>query len=238
MGEPNNIPRHVAVIMDGNGRWAAARGLPRAEGHAAGVESVREAIKSAVRHGVGYLTLYVFSRENWGRPTEEVDALMELLCRCVRRETPELLRQGVRVVIIGDRSDLPAEVRCDIERIETDTAEQKTITVILALSYGSRGEIAEAARRIAEAALEGRIAVKDITTETVAANLYTAGIPDPDLVIRTGGDQRLSNFLLWQAAYAELYFTPEHWPDFGAASFDRAMAAYGERERRFGLVKP
>ncbi|MCL2560787.1 MAG: polyprenyl diphosphate synthase [Rikenellaceae bacterium] len=237
MGEQNNIPRHVAVIMDGNGRWAVERGLPRAEGHAAGVESVREAIRSAVRHGVEYLTLYVFSRENWGRPTEEVDALMELLCRCVRQETPELLRQGVRVMMVGDRSDLPAEVRGDIERIEADTAEQKTITVILALSYGSRAEIAEAARRIARTAVRGEIAVADITTETVAANLYTAGVPDPDLVIRTGGDQRLSNFLLWQAAYAEFYFTPEYWPDFGAASFDRAMAAYGGRERKFGLVK-
>lgn len=236
MGEDNNIPRHVAIIMDGNGRWARQRGMDRVEGHIRGVESVREAIRSATRHGIGYLTLYVFSKENWGRPAAEVDALMELICKCVREETPELVRQGARIRIIGERRNLPENVQKDIARIEADTAGGKTITVGLALSYSSKSEIAEAVRRIAAAAAEGVIKPEDVTTELISDNLYTAGMPDPDLLIRTGGDIRLSNFMLWQAAYAELYFTPEYWPDFGAESFDRAVKAYALRERRYGLI--
>ena len=236
MGENDNIPRHVAIIMDGNGRWAKARGLDRVEGHIKGVESVRVAIKSAVRHGVGYLTLYVFSKENWGRPQEEVDALMELLCRCVREETPELIRQGARVRVIGERHNLPEKVQADIAKIEEDTARGKTITVILALGYSSKAEITEAVLKIAVAASQGAITPEMITPEMISDNLYTAGMPDPDLLIRTGGDVRLSNFMLWQAAYAELYFTPEYWPEFDAGSFDRAVEAYGKRERRYGLI--
>lgn len=232
----NSIPRHVAIIMDGNGRWARQRGMERVEGHIKGVDSVRETIKSAVRHGVGYLTLYVFSKENWGRPKEEVDALMELLCKCVRDETPELIRQGARVKIIGERQNLPAKVRSDISRIEEDTAGGETVTVILALSYSSKAEITEMVRRIAVAAANGVITPEEVTPELISDNLYTAGCPDPDLLIRTGGDVRLSNFMLWQAAYAELYFTPEYWPDFDGASFDRAVEAYGRRERRYGLI--
>ncbi len=236
MGENENIPRHVAIIMDGNGRWARERGMERVEGHIRGVESVREAIGSAVRHGIGYLTLYVFSKENWGRPAEEVDALMELICKCVGEETPELVRQGARVRIIGERENLPANVQDDIAKIEADTAGGGTITVVLALSYSSKSEITEGVRRIAAAAARGAVKPEDVTPQLISDNLYTAGIPDPDLLIRTGGDVRLSNFMLWQAAYAELYFTPEYWPDFGAESFDRAVEAYGQRERRYGLI--
>lgn len=236
MVENENIPHHVAIIMDGNGRWARERGMERVEGHIRGVESVREAIRSAVRHSIGWLTLYVFSKENWGRPASEVDALMELICKCVREETPELVRQGARVRIIGERANLPANVQEDIARIEADTAGGGTITVVLALSYSSKSEIVEGVRRIAAAAAEGTIKPEDVTAELISDNLYTTGMPDPDLLIRTGGDVRLSNFMLWQAAYAELYFTPEYWPDFGAESFDRAVEAYGRRERRYGLI--
>ncbi len=185
-------PRHVAIIMDGNGRWARERGLDRAEGHIKGVDSVREVVRAAKDRGVEYLTLYVFSTENWGRPQEEVEALMALICKCVRSETPELVAQGVRMRMIGERSDLPAEVRQDMAQIEADTARGKALTVLLAINYSSRAEIATAVRKGGEAFEE---------------HLYTAGVPDPDLIIRTGGDHRLSNFLLWQAAYSELYFT-------------------------------
>ena len=236
MCKNDNIPSHVAIIMDGNGRWARERGMERVEGHIKGVDSVREAIRSAVRHGIGYLTLYVFSKENWGRPASEVDALMELICKCVAEETPELLKQGVRMKIIGERESLPAKVREDMARIEKDTANGGKITVVLALGYSSKSEITEGVRRIAAAASEGKIRPEDVTAQLISDNLYTAGMPDPDLLIRTGGDVRLSNFMLWQAAYAELYFTPEYWPDFGAESFDRAVEAYGRRERRYGLI--
>jgi undecaprenyl diphosphate synthase len=232
MTSRENIPRHVAIIMDGNGRWARARGLDRVEGHVRGVESVRGTIAAAVRHGIGWLTLYVFSQENWGRPTAEVDALMELICSAVANETSELVRQGVRVKIIGDRDRLPDRVRTDVEKIERETAAGQTITLQLALSYGSRSEMVEAVRRIVRSGMRPEA----IDEQTVGEALYTAGSPDPDLVIRTGGDQRLSNFMLWQAAYAELYFVPEYWPDFDEASFDRAVAAYSRRERRYGLV--
>ncbi len=216
-----STPRHVAIIMDGNGRWARDRGLDRVEGHVKGVESVREAVKTAKDNGVEYLTLYVFSTENWGRPRAEVEALMALICKCVRSETPELVAQGVCMRMIGERSDLPAEVRHDMEQIESDTAQGQALTVLLAINYSSRAEIVRAVREGGEAFEE---------------HLFTAGVPDPDLIIRTGGDHRLSNFLLWQAAYSELYFTPEYWPDFGRASFERALADFANRERRWGLI--
>ena len=232
----SKIPRHVAIIMDGNGRWAQKRGKDRVEGHVAGVESVRRVVESAVRHGVKYLTLYVFSQENWGRPPEEVDALMELLCQCVEEQTDQLVEQGVRVKIIGERSALPDAVGERLVEIESKTADCKTITVLLALNYSSRVEIVQGVKKIVDAAQKDGINTEDITTELLSNSLYTGCYPDPDLLIRTGGDCRLSNFMLWQAAYAELYFTPEYWPDFDEASFDRAVEAFGVRERRYGLI--
>ncbi len=230
------IPAHVAIIMDGNGRWAQARGRERGYGHLQGTESVRACIKGALKAGVKYLTFYAFSTENWGRPEEEVDSLMELLCDSVMRESPELQKQGVRIIVIGSRSRLSDKVKRHIDRIEEETAAGSSLTVILAINYSSRSEIARAASRIAAEALAGKLSPVMITENTIAENLFTAGIPDPDLLIRTGGEQRLSNFLLWQAAYAELYFTPAMWPDFGADQFAEAVAEYARRERRFGLV--
>ncbi len=216
---------HVAIIMDGNGRWAEGRGKERFEGHLQGVESVRTAIKSAQKFGVRYLTLYAFSTENWGRPAEEVEALMDLFCTCVVNETPELIAEGVRVRIIGDKEGLSTEVRMHLDKIERDTEGGETLTLLLALNYSSREEITRAARLWN--------AHPDTTFE---AHLYTNGIPDPDLVIRTSGEQRLSNFLLWQAAYAEFYFTPVLWPDFGEAEFKTALDAYASRDRRYGKI--
>lgn len=223
-------PVHVAIIMDGNGRWAKDRSLERVEGHVQGVVSVRNAVKAAKDHGVKWLTLYVFSTENWGRPTDEVTALMALICKCVRSETPELVEQGVAMRMIGRREGLPCEVRQDMAQIEADTAGGKELTVLLAINYSSKVELTEAVQKIVESG------IKEVTPELIADNLYTKGVPDPDLIIRTGGDERLSNFLLWQGAYSELYFTPEYWPDFGEESFGRAVEAFGQRQRRYGLV--
>lgn len=225
-----NTPRHVAIIMDGNGRWARERGLDRAEGHVRGVDSVRETVRAARMHGIEYLTLYVFSTENKGRPKSEVEALMALICKCVCSETPELVEQGVRIRMIGERSELPAEVRRDMARIEADTAGGEALTVLLAINYSSKVELVRAMEKIVASG------VGQVSAEAISENLYTAGVPDPDLVIRTGGDQRLSNFLLWQTAYSELYFTPEYWPDFNGASFEAALAEYARRERRYGLI--
>lgn len=236
MDEKKRVPRHVAIIMDGNGRWAKQRGKERYEGHIEGVAAVREVVRAAVRNGVGYLTLYAFSTENWGRPAEEVDALMTLFCKSVIDETPELIGQGVRVEVIGRRSRFSPKVREHLERIESMTAGGERLTLILAIDYSSREEIAEAARRIACEAAAGRLNPQDITAETVAGALYTAGRPDPDLIIRTSGESRLSNFLLWQASYAELYFPATLWPDFKEKDFDEALEVYAARERRYGLV--
>lgn len=237
MSERNRTPQHVAIIMDGNGRWAELRGLERYEGHAHGVEPVRASLRAAVRHGVRYLTLYAFSTENWGRPSEEVGALMELFCRCVASEMPELLRQGVRVRVIGDRSRFSEEVRGNLGRLEHETRDGETLTLVLALDYSSRAEITDAVRRLAREASEGRISPDAIGEATVSGALWTADIPDPDLVIRTSGEQRLSNFLLWQASYAELLFPEVLWPDFTEETFAEALREYARRERRFGLVK-
>lgn len=236
MSEKKPVPRHVAIIMDGNGRWAKQRGKKRYEGHIEGVAAVRRTVEAAVECGVEYLTLYAFSTENWGRPAEEVDALMSLFCTSVINETPALTEQGVKVEIIGCRSRFSQRVREHLDEIESRTAAGTRMTLILAIDYSSREEITEAARRIAEDAAKGRIAVEDITAETVASALYTAKYPDPDLVIRTSGESRLSNFLLWQASYAELYFPTVLWPDFGAREFAEAMDVYAARERRYGLV--
>lgn len=237
MSDCKRIPQHVAIIMDGNGRWAEMRGKERYEGHAAGVESVRVSLRAAARHGVKYLTIYAFSTENWGRPEKEVEALMELFCRSVACETPELIRQGIRVRMIGDRNRFSQKVRDSLAEIECQTAGGETLTLILALNYSSRDEIVRAVRKIADRVAAGQIAPEQIGEKTLNESLDTAEYPDPDLVIRTSGECRLSNFLLWQASYAELYFPQVLWPDFTEEEFDRALEEYARRERRFGLVK-
>lgn len=233
----NRIPKHVAVIMDGNGRWAEARGKERVEGHIAGVEAVRRALRAAVRHGVKYLTLYAFSTENWGRPEAEVDALMELFCRSIAAETPELRQQGVRIRMIGDRSRFSEKVQRYLADAEEATAGGETITMILALNYSSRDELTRAVRHLAGEAAAERLDPAAVDERRISAALDTADFPDPDLIIRTSGECRLSNFLLWQASYAELWFPEVLWPDFSEEEFDRAIEEYGRRDRRFGLVK-
>lgn len=231
------IPQHVAIIMDGNGRWAQQRGMERPEGHIAGVEAVRRVLKAAVVEGVKYLTLYTFSTENWGRPKEEVEAIMELFCKSVVAETPELKSQGVRAKIMGDRSALSEKVNHYIDRIESETADGERITLIFALNYSSRHEITETFKQMAQRVAEGKLAPESITSEVISQNLYSCDYPDPDLVIRTGGEYRLSNFLMWQSAYSELYFTPTLWPDFDKESLHEAIEAYAGRNRRYGLVE-
>ena len=237
MSEQKRIPQRVAIIMGGNGRWAELRGKERYEGHAAGVEPVRASLRAAARQGVKYLTLYAFSTENWGRPEKEVDALMELFCQSVVNETPELIRQGVRVRMIGERSRFSEKVRSYLAQVEQRTAAGETLTLILALNYSSRSEIVRAVRRIASRSAAGELDPESIDERTVCAALDTAEYPDPDLIVRTSGECRLSNFLLWQASYAELYFPDVLWPDFTEAEFDRAIEEYARRDRRFGLVK-
>lgn len=236
MSEQKRIPRHVAVIMDGNGRWAELRGKERYEGHAAGVEPVRSSLRAAARWGVKYLTLYAFSTENWGRPQPEVDALMELFCRSVVAETPELIRQGVEIRMIGDRSRFSEKVQEHLSDAERQTAGGKTLTLVLALNYSSRDEITRAVRTLAAQAADGTLSAEAITEQRISAALDTSAIPDPDLIVRTSGECRLSNFLLWQASYAELYFPAVLWPDFTEEEFDRAIEEYAHRNRRFGLV--
>ena len=237
MSEPKRIPQHIAIIMDGNGRWARLRGKERYEGHAAGVEPVRASLRAAVRWGVKYLTLYAFSTENWGRPAEEVSSLMELFCRSVVNETPELVRQGVRIAMIGDRSRFSEKVQRYLAEAEQKTAGGERLTLILALNYSSRSEITRAVRQLAARAAAGEITPESIDEAAISQALDTAPYPDPDLVVRTSGEQRLSNFLLWQSSYAELWFPEVLWPDFTEADFDRAVEEYARRERRFGLGK-
>lgn len=226
---------HLAIIMDGNGRWAKARGLPRTEGHRAGAETVRRVLDYCRVAGIRYLTLYAFSVENWRRPKEEVDALMHLLMVYLSGEEPMFHEKQVRLRVMGRRGDLPAEVQAALAGIEERTAAYAH-QLILCLSYGGRTEIAYAARSIAEEVAAGRLAPAEITEETVAQHLYLPDVPDPELIIRTSGELRLSNFLLWQASYAELYVTPVLWPDFAEADFQAALAAFQSRERRFGGV--
>ncbi|MDR0953927.1 MAG: isoprenyl transferase [Rikenellaceae bacterium] len=236
MDAEKKTPNHVAIIMDGNGRWAKAQGQERLMGHVQGVESVRKVIKAAIKHGVRYLTLYTFSTENWGRPQEEIDGLMELFVHHTVRETPELSRQGVRMRFIGDLEAMSEEIRRSVDYAERETGENRTLTLIIAINYSSRWEITRAARRIASEAVQSEIDPGQITAETVSAHLTTADFPDPDLIIRTSGEYRLSNFLLWQAAYSEFYFTPVLWPDFDEAQFARALEAFAARDRRYGGV--
>ena len=237
MSEKRVIPKHIAIIMDGNGRWAKQRGKERCEGHLMGVESVRAVVRGAVRNGVKWLTLYAFSTENWGRPQQEVDAIMELFCRTVMNEGEELARQGVRVKILGERSRFSAEVLDMIERIESVTASASRLTVMLAFNYSSRREMVLAAQALAQRVASGEMRVEDINEESFSNALMTAGTPDPDLIIRTSGECRLSNFLLWQLAYTEFYFTPVAWPDFSKEELVKAVEAYNHRDRRYGGLK-
>lgn len=235
---PSTVPAHVAIIMDGNGRWASARGLPRAMGHRKGVEAVREAVRTAGDCGVSYLTLFAFSSENWSRPQSEVSDLMGLLKTFIRRDLAVLKRQNVRIRIIGDRENLSGDILPLLLEAEDTTRENTGITLVIAFNYGSRDEIARAMRALAAEVAAGRLAADDITPERIGAALDTSGIPDPDLIIRTSGEERLSNFLLWQAAYAELMFIPDFWPDFTRETFVSALSRYAMRERRFGGLQP
>ena len=236
MDKVENIPTHVAIIMDGNGRWAQLQGKERYEGHIEGVASVKACIKSARKHGVRYLTLYAFSTENWGRPQEEVDALMLLFCQSVTNETPELVKEGVRVRFIGRRDRFSEQVRERLMHIEESTKAGEELTLVLAFDYSSREELTRAVREIAKQIENGSMRSEDISEQNIIENLYTADIPDPDFIIRTSGECRLSNFLLWQASYAEMYFPDTLWPDFRGEAFDKAMAEYALRNRRYGVL--
>lgn len=233
---PAMVPRHMAIIMDGNGRWAKARGLPRAAGHKAGAEAVRRSVEAAREMGIGYLTLYAFSAENWKRPMGEVTDLMGLLTLYLRREIANLHRNGIRFRVIGDRSRLAPDIVDLISEAEERTRDNPSMTLILALSYGGRQEIVAAARRLAAEVRDGGRSLDQIDEAAFESALYTSGVPDPDLIIRTSGEQRISNFLLWQSAYAELVFVDVLWPDFGRPDIERAIGDYNRRERRFGAA--
>lgn len=235
--EQQTVPRHIAVIMDGNGRWARKRGMPRVFGHRQGAETVRRVVEAAAEAGVQYLTLFGFSTENWSRPQEEVQELMGLLRYYVRSNVAELHKNGVRLRVIGERERIERDVLDIIEQAETLTAGNTRLHLTIAFSYGARQEIVLAMRKLAEDVQAGKLAPEDIDISTVGNALLTADLPDPDLLIRTSGEQRISNFLLWQIAYAELVFTDTLWPDFGKSDLDEAIRIFQSRDRRFGGVK-
>lgn len=228
------VPRHVAIIMDGNGRWAAARGLPRVEGHRRGVEALRRTIRAAGELGIKVLTIFSFSSENWSRPAAEIGELMGLLRRFIRNDLAELHRSGVRVRVTGEREGLEADIGRLLVEAEELTKDNTGLTLVVAFNYGARQEISRAVKRIVDDVTQGRLKRDDITPDTVSGYLDAADLPDPDLIIRTSGEQRLSNFLLWQSAYSELVFVPSNWPDFDRAALEGAIAEYQQRERRFG----
>jgi undecaprenyl diphosphate synthase len=228
------VPRHVAIIMDGNGRWAEARGLPRREGHRRGVEALRRTVRAAGELGIGFLTIFSFSAENWSRPQSEIRDLMGLLRLFIRNDLADLNRSNVHVLVIGERDELAPDIRALVEEAETLTKANTGLTLVVAFNYGSRQEIARAARALAQDVAEGRLDPKQVTAERLGAGLDTAALPDPDLIIRTSGEQRLSNFLLWQGAYSELVFVPTYWPDFDRGALEAAIDEYHRRERRFG----
>ncbi len=232
--EPADVPAHVAIIMDGNGRWAAARGLPRTEGHRRGVEALRRVVRAAGELGIHTLTIFSFSSENWSRPASEIGDLFGLLRRFIRNDLATLHRDGVCVRVIGERHDLEPDIRALLGEAEDLTRGNTKMTLVVAFNYGSRKEIANAAQRLAQEVADGTRDVASITPETLGRYLDAPDIPDPDLIIRTSGEQRLSNFLMWQAAYSELVFVPIHWPDFDKAALEGAIAEYNTRERRFG----
>jgi undecaprenyl diphosphate synthase len=231
---PFDVPRHVAIIMDGNGRWAAARSLPRAEGHRRGVEALRQTVRAAGELGIGILTIFSFSSENWARPAAEISELMGLLRRFIRHDLAELHASGVRVRVIGEREGLDPEINRLLEEAEELTRDNDKLLLVVAFNYGARQEIARAARRIAAEVVAGRLDTAAITADLLGRHLDAPDLPDPDLIIRTSGEQRLSNFLLWQAAYSELVFVPIYWPDFDRAALEGAIVEYHRRERRFG----
>jgi undecaprenyl diphosphate synthase len=231
------IPTHVGVIMDGNGRWAKARGKPRTEGHVAGVKSLRGLVESCINYGVGHLTVFSFSSENWTRPKDEISFIFGLLRRFVASDLEKLHRNNVRVRIIGSRDGLDDSLRRLIAEVEATTAMNTGLKLQVAYNYGGKAEIAEATRRIARLVADGRLKPEDISEETIERALYTAGLPDPDLIIRTSGEQRVSNFMLWQSAYSEFIFVEENWPDFDERTFVRVLEEFSGRERRFGGVE-
>jgi undecaprenyl diphosphate synthase len=236
VAEPGQvIPRHVAIIMDGNNRWAKRRSLPGAAGHRAGVEAVRGVLRACRQHGVEVLTLFAFSSENWGRPLPEVRALLALLSRYLRNEVRQLHKDGIRMRFIGERGRFSERLRRLMEQSEQLTLHNTEATVVIAVDYGGQWDIAQAAQKLARRVLEGELAPKDITPELIDANVSISELPRPDLCIRTGGDARVSNFMLWHFAYSELYFTNVLWPDFNEAEFALALADYSRRERRFGV---
>ena len=232
--DPNRMPKHVAMIMDGNGRWAKAQGFARSDGHAEGVSTVHRVTKLSSDLGIKYLTLYAFSTENWNRPEEEVSTLMYLIGWAIERELPELLENNVRIHLLGDIERIPEEPRKKLFYARDATAHCTGLQLNMCLSYSSRWEITEAARKLARLALENVISPEDVDEKMISDNLTTTGIPDPDLLIRTGGEERISNYLLWQIAYSELYFTPTLWPDFGDSEYLDALLDFQSRERRFG----
>jgi undecaprenyl diphosphate synthase len=228
------VPRHVAIIMDGNGRWASSRGLPRSEGHRRGVEALRRTVRAAGDLGIGILTLFSFSSENWSRPPSEIRDLMGLLKRFVRNDLADLHRNGVHVRVIGERDDLAPDIRGLLEEAEHLTRDNDKLVLVVAFNYGARAEIARAAQRLAQEVAAGRLPASAVNEDALANFLDAPDIPDPDLIIRTSGEQRLSNFLLWQAAYSELVFVPTYWPDFDRTTLESAIEEYRRRERRFG----
>ncbi len=234
--DKTRVPKHVAIIMDGNGRWAQARGLDRSMGHVEGVNTVRRITEEASELGVKFLTLYTFSTENWNRPQAEVDALMDLIVVAIERETPDLIKNNVSLRMIGDVSRMPAGALKRLEQCIADTSHCNGLTLVLALSYSSRWDITNAARLIAAKAADGSLDPAAITDQTIASHLSTSFMPDPDLLIRTGGDMRISNYLLWEIAYTEIIITPTYWPDFSKRDFDAAIASFQHRQRRFGLT--
>ncbi len=238
MNQPAGTPAHVAIIMDGNGRWAAKRGLPRVAGHRAGVETVKRIAQAARDQGIAVLTLYSFSTENWARPKSEISDLFSLLKLFIRRDLAELHRNNVRIRVIGEREGVPADILRLLDDAVALTAANTLQTLVIAFNYGARSEIASAARRLAEQAVRGEIKATDITPDLLRSELDTAGLPDPDLIIRTSGEQRLSNFLLWQAAYSEFVFVEKLWPDFSDTDLRSAVETFKARKRRFGGLDP
>ena len=233
-GDSCAVPRHVAIIMDGNGRWAAARGLPRVEGHRRGVEALRQTVRAAGDLGISFLTIFSFSSENWSRPPSEVSDLLGLLRRFIRKDLVDLHKSNVRVRIIGERASLDRDLCLLLQEAEDLTRNNDGLTLVVAFNYGGRQEIVAAARLLAIEVAQGRLSADDVTAERLGGHLHAPDIPDPDVIIRTSGEQRLSNFLLWQAAYSELVFVPINWPDFDRAALEGAIAEFRRRERRFG----
>ena len=232
----SSLPKHVAIIMDGNGRWAKANGLQRSEGHQEGVAALRRAVEAASNIGIKYLTVYVFSTENWERPKEEVESLMDLMVYALKKETPSLVKNNVRLMNIGDLNRLPLKTRESLLASIEDTSQCTGLNLVVALSYSSKWEIGNALKLIAKDVAEGHLQLNEINENLVSDYLTTKGIPDPELMIRTGGEQRISNFLLWQSAYTEFYFTETFWPDFSEDSFYEAILEFQNRERRFGKI--